>query len=75
MPTKDEIVEFSLLIENLSVEKSVPYMEAVILHCERTGLELEVAARLISGVLKAKIQTEAEELNFLPKANTAKLPL
>lgn len=74
MPTKEEITTFSLRIENLVSEKNVPYMDAILLHCEDTGLEVELAAKLISGALKSKIQLEAEELNFLPKSNTTKLP-
>lgn len=74
MPTKDEITTFSLKIENLVSEKNIPYMDAIVLHCESTGLEVELAAKLISGALKSKIQLEAEELNFLPKSNTTKLP-
>lgn len=74
MPTKEEITTFSLRIENLVSEKSIPYMDAILLHCEDTGLEVELAAKLISGALKSKIQLEAEELNFLPKSNTTKLP-
>ena len=75
MPTKDEITTFSLSIETVAAEKNLPYMDAVIHHCERTGLEIELAAKLISGALKAKIKMEAEELNFLPKSNTHKLPV
>jgi hypothetical protein len=75
MPNKDEIMNFSLTIENIAREKSVPYMDAIILHCENTGLEVELAAKLLSSVLKLKIKMEAEDLNFLPKSNTVKLPL
>ena len=50
-------------------------MEAIMLYCEQTGLEIELAAKLISGALKSKIQNEAEELNFLPRSNTNKLPV
>jgi hypothetical protein len=50
-------------------------MEAVVLYCEQTDFEVELAAKLISGALKSKIKIEAQELNFLPKSNTAKLPL
>jgi hypothetical protein len=75
MATKEEVSSFSLAIEELVWEKDISYMEAVILHCERTGFEIEIAAKMISGVLKSKIKIEAEELNFLPKSNTAKLPL
>lgn len=75
MATKEEVSSFSLAIEELVWEKDISYMEAVILHCERTGFEIEIAAKMISGVLKSKIKIEAEDLNFLPKSNTAKLPL
>lgn len=75
MPTKDEMTTFSLSIETIVAKKNIPYMDAVIMHCEHTGLEVELAAKLISGALKSKIQIEAEGLNFLPKSNTTKLPL
>lgn len=75
MPSKDEITTFSLMIESLVHKKNISYMDAIILHCESTGLEVELASKLISGALKAKIKIEAEELHFLPKSNTAKLPV
>lgn len=75
MPTKDEINMFSISIEMLVEKKNVAYMDAIIMHCEQTGLEVELAAKLISNALKAKIKNEAEELHFLPKSNTAKLPV
>lgn len=75
MPTKDEITTFSLAIETLAKNKDMPYMDAIIQYCSNTGLELEMAAKLISGSLKSKIKIEAEELHFLPKSNTAKLPV
>jgi hypothetical protein len=74
MPTKEEITTFSLNIESFVNKKNVSYMEAVVLYCEETGLEIELASKLISGSLKSKIKIEAEELNFLPKSNTTKLP-
>jgi hypothetical protein len=74
MPTKDEITTFSLEIETLAKKKNMSYMDAIIEYCESIGLEVEVAAKLISGALKSKIKMEAEDLHFLPKSNTAKLP-
>lgn len=71
---KDEIVSFSYEIERIAKDKAVSCMDAMILYCESTGLEVEVAAKLITNTLKAKIRMEAEELHFLPKSNTAKLP-
>lgn len=75
MATKEEITNFSLEIENIVWDKDISYMDAIILYCEKTGFEVEVAAKLISGALKSKVKIEAEELHFLPKSNTAKLPL
>lgn len=75
MANKEEITNFSIQIEELVWEKDISYMDAIILHCEQTGFELELAAKLVSGALKSKIKIEAEELNFLPRSNTAKLPI
>jgi hypothetical protein len=73
--SRDEIVSFSCEIERIVYDKDVSYMDAIILYCEDTGLEVELAAKLISDTLKSKIKMEAEDLHFLPKSNTAKLPL
>lgn len=75
MPTKDEMNAFSMSIETLARDKDMSVMDAIIEHCANSGLEIEVAAKLISTSLKAKIKLEAEELHFLPKSNTAKLPV
>jgi len=75
MATKEEITDFSMKIEELVWMKDISYMDAVVLYCEETGFEVEIAAKLISGALKSKIKLEAEELHYLPKSNTAKLPI
>jgi len=73
MPTKDEIRNFSVLIETLSTDKRLGLMDAICYHCKQTGLEIEVAATLISSALKAKIKDEAEGLNLMKKSS--KLPI
>ena len=73
--TPDEINNFSLAIEELVYMKDIPYIDAVVEYCDKTGFEIETAAKLVSGVLKAKIQMEAEDLHFLEKSNTSKLPI
>lgn len=75
MMNAEEVMAFSITIEEMAKEKSIPYMDAIILHCTNSGMEIEVAAKLISNALKSKIKMEAEALNFLPKSNTAKLPI
>jgi len=73
MPTKTEIKEFSELIEQLCENLRTGYMDAITTHCEQTGLEVEVAATLISPALKSKIREEAQEANLIKK--TSKLPI
>lgn len=75
MPTREEVNNFSIEIEEIVYMKDVSYLDAVMIYCENTGLEIETASKLISTSLKSKIQIEAENLNFLPKSNTIKLPL
>jgi folate-dependent phosphoribosylglycinamide formyltransferase PurN len=48
-------------------------MEAIIQHCDETGIEVEVAATLISSHLKARIREEAQSANLIKKSS--KLPL
>lgn len=69
------IVEFSKEIEKLVSEKKMEYIDAVVYFCEKNSIDIETAASLIksNSKLKASIQEEAEQLNYLPK--TQKLPL
>ena len=74
MPTKDEMLRFSLNIEQLVANTDYTYLEAITEHCKETGLEIEVAATLITPNLKAKIQEQAESLNML-KDKGNRLPI
>ena len=65
--------EFSTIIEEFVKEKRCSYMDAVILYCEDQKFEIETAAKLLTPNLKAKLQEEAEDLNFLEKS--ARLPI
>ena len=73
MPTREEIKQFSLMIEELSEKLKCDYLEAILHHCKETSLEEEVASTLISSALKSKIREQAENNNQLKK--TSKLPL
>lgn len=67
--------EFYETIENLVWKYDIPYMDAVVMYCEKNGVEVESIVSLIKGNenFKSKIQIEAENLNFLPK--TARLDI
>lgn len=51
------------------------YMDAIIHYCDKNGIEIESIAKYIKKnvVLKAKLQEEAEQMNFIQK--TARLPI
>ena len=69
------VKDFQDEIDKLVKNKGMEYIEAVVYFCETTGLEIESAASLIksSAKMKAVIQNEAENLNYLPKS--ARLPI
>lgn len=73
MPTKDEIKEFSSMIEELAKTLRSTRMDAILHHCKETGLEIEVASTLISPALKSHIREEAQDANMLKKSS--RLPL
>ena len=69
---------FASEIEKICVSKNVPYIDAIVLWCEKHNYEIESAALLIKKdpVLKAKIKVEAENLNALKQSKRgASLPL
>jgi len=69
------VSKFSTTIEEVVVEKRIPYMEAVVWYCERNNMEVEVAAKLLNAIIKAKIEVEATDLNFLTVPKGSKLPI
>ena len=64
---------FSLEIERIAKEKEITHMDAVLLYCKDNQIEPEKVSSLITKGLKEKIETNARELNFLPKV--ASLPI
>jgi Phage late-transcription coactivator len=69
------VKDFIKNIEDIAEQKRIDYLDAVIVYCQQTGLEIETAASFIksNAKLKARIKTDAENQSYLPK--TAKLPI
>jgi len=65
--------EFSLYIEERVVKEKIGYMDAIIQYCEEVDIDVESISKLVNQSLKDKIQTEAEENNYIKKRG--KLPL
>ncbi len=62
-------------LERLVNVNNMSYMDAIVYFCEKNDVEIEAAALMIRSNMriKASLQVEGEQLNFLPK--TAKLPI
>ena len=69
-PSSEEIQNFSQMIESLASNLNLSRLDAIIHHCNQSGLELEVASTLISRGLKEKIREESVNENLLKKSST-----
>ena len=73
-PSKEEMLSFSNNIESIVSTTDYTYLEAIVEHCKKTGLEVEVAATMIHSALKSKIEAQAADLNML-KYKPNRLPI
>ena len=64
---------FSMKIEEVAKEKGISHMDAVLWYCQQEGIEPDTVSSLITKGLKAKIEANARDLNFLPRQ--AQLPI
>ena len=67
--------KFTEEIEKFVLETKMNYIDAIVEYCDRKGIELETAGKLVSKPLKEKIKYEAQQLNFMKKTSRGKLPL
>lgn len=67
MATPAEKESFSLGIERRIQMSNVSIMEAIMDFCEVTGLEVEVAASLLTDPLKVKLAEQVRVLHLLKK--------
>lgn len=65
--------KFSKMIEETVRIKRIPYMDAIILICEKNSLEVEDIKKYLNEAITNKVEVEAMDLNYLPRSN--KLPI
>ena len=58
---------FPELIEDIVWDKDCTYQEALLFYCDKTGTEIEVAAKQVTGRLKEKLMEESRNLFLLKK--------
>jgi len=75
MPTKEEQKKFAFAIDSMVANTDYNYIEAIIEYCKQTGLEIEMASKLINKTLKKKIESDAMNNNMLKVKSSPKLPI
>jgi hypothetical protein len=66
-PNLEEMEKFSNNILNIVERDKLDYLEAITEYSEQVGLELDIAASLITPFLKDKISEEARRNNLIEK--------
>ena len=61
---------FSAMIESFVFQNRMSYMDSIVHLCEKNGLELEDIKKYLSLTIVEHLESEARQLNFLPKQNT-----
>jgi len=61
---------FSAMIESFVFQNRMTYMDTIVHLCEKNGLELEDIKKYLSPTIVEHLESEARQLNFLPKQNT-----
>lgn len=64
-PLPEEKNRFSDAIKTLAVEKDLNHIEAILLYCQESGTEIEVAISLINNGLKEILESEGKILHLL----------
>jgi len=67
IPTKQSLTQ---IIENLVSKEGMSYIEAALHYCEELQIDPLDIGKLISPVIKSKIEAEAMAANLLPKGNS-----
>lgn len=61
---------FSSMVETFVYQNRLSYLDSVLHLCEKNNLELEDVRKYLSITILEHIESEARQLNFLPKQNT-----
>ena len=61
---------FSSMIESFVFRNRMTYMDTIVHLCEKNSLDLEDIKKYLSSTIVEHLESEARQLNFLPKQNT-----
>ena len=58
---------FSKELENFAVASGASFLDSIVEICDRKGIEIETAAKLLTPHVKSMIEKEAMDLNLITK--------
>jgi hypothetical protein len=69
--------EFISDVEILHKTLSLSYMEAIVYWCDARNLDVESISHIVkkNRVMKSRLKTEAEDLNYIKRKKSSKLPI
>lgn len=59
--------DFSIFIEKKAIDEGVSHMEALLEYCDSHQVEPAEIAHLVSESLKARLEMNFQDLNYLPR--------
>jgi hypothetical protein len=68
-------LKFALMVEELVHTSKLGYIESVLQVCDDSSIDMSDATRLINTPLKAKIEAEAVENNYIKSSSSGRLPV
>jgi len=67
-PKIEEKENFSRIIMDIVNKDNISYIDAITEYCQNVGLEIDVAAKLITPFILSKITEEARDNNLIEKS-------
>lgn len=65
--------KFSLMIESLSAEHGLSYVETIVQYCQTNDIDYDSVSKMISPTLKGKLEQEYMKLNMIKRTSNGKL--
>jgi len=73
VPTEEVFLNksrFTKMVEKARIEKNLSYIDTVLYLCEKYKIDEADVKKYITDIIKKKIESEAMELNLVPRQNT-----
>ena len=67
--------KFTKMIGQCVIEKRMTHIDAIVYLCDENGIDIQDVKKYVSNVVKSKLESEAQDLHYIPSNNDGKLPV